>query len=363
MVGLVSIVFVGLFLMSFLKMDAISVENYIDSLMNGENPFVNIMGRIFFTVPLFLKALGNNSIIYLLLFILANVVPVAILLLLGNKLYLRGVYLNFSNGRAGRKEHKNQKVTYKKNGASKAYFIKECKLLYRTPAYRKYCVVVNIIWPLIVVALFVLPATKGFMDTITRLFTKGYVATDIITLLMVIMLSFFATAMNSIASTSFTREGAHFSFIKHIPLDYKLQISLKAAVSIVYSGITTVISVIILCIFMKCTLLNSLYFILIGILSVIICTYIGIMLDSAHPKLNWEDEYGALRGNLNAFFNMAIAIVIAFALCLLGFVLFRYTLLDKDMIYIIFLAVFIPVSWYIIRMATKYAVRSISNDL
>jgi ABC-2 type transport system permease protein len=241
--------------------------------------------------------------------------------------------------------------------------MKECRILYRTPAYRKYCVVVNFIWPLIVVALFVLPATKGFMDTLTKLFTKGYVATDIIALLIVIMLSFFATAMNSIASTSFTREGAHFSFIKHVPLEYKLQIRLKAAVSILYSGITTIISVIILCIFMKCSLLTSIYFAIIGMLSVIICTYIGIMLDSAHPKLNWEDEYGALRGNLNAFFNMAIAIVIAFVLCLLGFILFRYTSLDRDMIYIVFLAVFIPVSWYIIRAATEYAVKSISNDL
>jgi ABC-2 type transport system permease protein len=363
MVGLVSVVFVGLFLVSFLKMDSISIENYIDSLMSGKNMFINIMGKIFFTVPLFLKALGSNSILYLLMFILANAVSIAILLLLGNKLYLKGVYLNSSSGKAGKGEKKHQQITYKKNDVSKAYFMKECRILYRTPAYRKYCVVVNFIWPLIVVALFVLPATKGFMDTLTKLFTKGYVATDIIALLIVIMLSFFATAMNSIASTSFTREGAHFSFIKHVPLEYKLQIRLKAAVSILYSGITTIISVIILCIFMKCSLLTSIYFAIIGMLSVIICTYIGIMLDSAHPKLNWEDEYGALRGNLNAFFNMAIAIVIAFVLCLLGFILFRYTSLDRDMIYIVFLAVFIPVSWYIIRAATEYAVKSISNDL
>ena len=87
------------------------------------------------------------------------------------------------------------------------------------------------------------------------------------------------------------------------------------------------------------------------------------MLDAAHPELDWEDEYGALRGNLNAFYNMAIAILIALVLCVVGFVLFQYTRLHSDMIFLIYLVVLIFVTFRIRKWAIKFANKSISNDL
>ncbi len=363
MVGLVSLVFAGLFVLSFVQLDSISVNSYIDSMMAGNNIFIEVMGKIFFTVPLFLKALSSNSIVYLGLFILINVVMIAVLLLLGNALYLKGVFLVSSNGRMGSRRKLREEIRYEKVSPFKAYFIKECKLLYRTPAYRKYCVVVNFIWPILVVALFFMPATKSFMDSFKQVFTKGFVLSDVIVLIMVIAISFFATAMNSIAATSFTREGAHFSFIKHVPYEYKKQIGVKALVSIVYSGITVAISVIMICIFMKCSLLTSIYFVVIGMMSVVICTYIGIMLDATHPRLDWEDEYGALRGNLNAFFNMAIAILIAMFLCIVGWILFRYTRFSTRLIFAIYLIVIGFACYRISKTSVKYTIRNLQKEL
>ena len=139
------------------------------------------------------------------------------------------------------------------------------------------------------------------MTSFEKLLSKGFVASDLIVLLLVLIISFFATAMNSIASTSFTREGDHFSFIKYAPVSYRTQIGIKAGVSLVYSGITVAVTIIVLCICMHINVPSVIYFIVIGFLSVVCCTYIGLWLDATHPKLNWEDEYGALRGNLNAF--------------------------------------------------------------
>jgi ABC-2 type transport system permease protein len=74
MTGLVTVIFLGLFLLSFIQMDSININNYIDGLMNHNNMFTAIMGKIFFTVPVFLKALETNNIAYSLLFILLNAV-------------------------------------------------------------------------------------------------------------------------------------------------------------------------------------------------------------------------------------------------------------------------------------------------
>lgn len=43
MVGLAILVFAGLFVWSFAQMDSVNINNYIDSLKNGDNIFINII--------------------------------------------------------------------------------------------------------------------------------------------------------------------------------------------------------------------------------------------------------------------------------------------------------------------------------
>ena len=273
----------------------------------------------------------------MLLFVLVNAGCVALLFFLGNLLYLRGVYLVSSTGRSGRRQ---KEVVGLQDFAIKtpfrSYMAKEIKTLVRTPAYRKYCVVVNLIWPILVVALFNIPATADSIRAFRDTFGRGLFLADMVMLVAVIALAFFATAMNSIASTAFTREGSHISFIKHIPMSYDLQIRAKVWVSMLFSGVTIAVTTVILCIYMECSVIDSVYYVVLGILGSGICTYTGVLLDSTHPKLDWEDEYGALRGNLNAFFNMAIAIVIAIVLCVAGYLVFKFTMIPSYAVYIIF---------------------------
>ena len=364
MVGLAMVVFAGLFIWSFAQMDSVNINNYIDSLKNGDNIFINIMNKVFFTVPLFLRALQGDSIIYMLLFVLANVVCIALLLFLGNVLYLRGVYLVSSTGRSGRRRREKDKLeSFAIKTQFKAYFDKEIKTLVRTPAYRKYCVVVNIIWPILVVALFKIPATADSIRGFRATFEKGFFLSDVLVLIAVTAIAFFATAMNSIASTAFTREGSHISFIKHIPMAYRTQIRVKVWISLVFSGVTVAISTVILGIYMDCSFIDSVYYVIIGFLCVAICTYTGILLDSTHPKIDWEDEYGALRGNLNAFFNMAIAIAAAIVFCGAGYLLFRFTRIPSIAVYILYLMI-LGAMLIILRIYTmKMSERNIDTDV
>lgn len=364
MVGLFTLVFAGLFLWSFAQMDSINITNYIDTLKNGDNIFINIMNSVFFTVPVFLKALRDGSLGYMLLFILINAACIIILLLLGNSLYLKGVHLVSSTGGRTIKKHRGTgRDCYAVKTPFRSYFDKEVWTLTRTPAYRKYCVVVNVIWPILVAALFRLPMTADAIQSFKVLFGRRYFLADVIVLMAVIVIAFFATAMNSIAATSFTREGKHISFVKHIPVDYRMQIRVKVWVSMVFSGVTVVISTIVLCVLMDCSILDSVYYVALGIISTGICTYTGILLDSVHPKLDWEDEYGALRGNLNAFFNMAIAIVIAIVLCIAGYVFFKFTRFPSYAVYIVYFMVLGAVLIILRRDTMIMGARNIDTDV
>ena len=42
-------------------------------------------------------------------------------------------------------------------------------------------------------------------------------------------------------------------------------------------------------------------------------------------RLRWDDEYSALRGNLNSFFNMAVIMVLAIFVCGIAFLTFELT--------------------------------------
>jgi ABC-2 type transport system permease protein len=47
-------------------------------------------------------------------------------------------------------------------------------------------------------------------------------------------------------------------------------------------------------------------------------------MDSSAPYTEWSDEYSALRGNLNSFFNMAVAMLIALFLCAIAFLSYEF---------------------------------------
>ena len=143
---------------------------------------------------------------------------------------------------------------------------------------------------------------------------------------------------------------------------YRTQVRVKVWISILFSGITIIISTVILSIYMDCSFVDSVYYIVIGVLCVGICTYTGVLLDSTHPKIDWEDEYGALRGNLNAFFNMAIAIVIAIVFCAAGYLLFRFTWIPSIAVYIIYLMILGAMLILMRRYTMKMSENNIDTD-
>ena len=55
----------------------------------------------------------------------------------------------------------------------------------------------------------------------------------------------------------------------------------------------------------------------------IISIVVGMGMDSNSPYTDWGDEYSALRGNLNVFFNMAVMMLIAFGVILVGLLMYE----------------------------------------
>lgn len=321
---IILLLFVALFLLSFQDMGGITVENYVNSLANNSNLFVTVLNKIFYAVPFLIYSLENNSIFALLLYIIASLLSVAVLLFLGKFLYQPGLYTAAALGSAKKKALDIDRYIVKRSHFH-ACLQKEFLVLKRTKAYSVNCLFINLLWPIAILIFLYTGRNKETLPRLITLYQSGNEKAALFLTLGVVAVTFLATAMNSLASTAFTREGAHLSLIKYIPVQYRIQLYAKAAVSVFITFPAILFCIIILCIVMQIPPLYWLYYSLISLAVIVLTTVIGLVLDSTHPHDSWDDEYSALRGNLNSFFDMALVMVISVLIITVSLLAYEFT--------------------------------------
>ncbi|MEE0929859.1 MAG: hypothetical protein UIM53_02530 [Acutalibacteraceae bacterium] len=305
------IFFVLIFVISLLQLEDITAETFIYSLVDGSNMFMVIMQYVFFTVPILCLAISGQNILLFLLFLAVHIAMVVVLYFLASKLYIGGVTAVMSAGK--RQSHSTVKSS-KQHGAFTANLYRELKTLLRTPTYIINCIIPNVILPLIGLII-IFTGSGGEVSKIVN----GLNNPDVLVLFSVIVASCLITAMSGLSSSSFTREGNHADLLKYIPVPYKTQVNVKVVIAVVFSLPAALLGVLLVCISIGCNALLTLACLAGCLMAVMITIYTGVLFDAMHPKLVWEDELSALRGNMSTFLHMAVAIVIGVVLAVLYF--------------------------------------------
>ena len=296
----------------------------IKAMSASDNAVLAVMNCIFPHIQFLINSMELSSIWQILIYLLINAAAIAVFMLLAQVLYFPGV-IGVGQGGASHREGKNVISKMRKHSPSLTYLKKEFSVLFRTPAYFTNCVMINLIWPAFLYLIVVMQGKTNFLESFIYGIHSGNEETVLLFMLGITAASVLVTAVNCIASSAITREGKHFAFIKYIPLSYITQINIKALVSIIISGTGMLIYVIAACIWLNTGIKFTIFCCLLSIFSVSFATYFGIYMDSVNPKLIWDDELNALRGNYNIFFNMAMAIVIEAVICAGSYLLFRFT--------------------------------------
>ncbi len=335
---IILLLFIALFLLSFRDMGGITVENYVNSLADNSNLFVTVLNKVFYAVPVLLYALEYNSLPALLLYMAASLFSVVVLLFLGKYLYQPGLYTAAALGSA-KKTSANIDRYIVKRSHFRACLQKEWLVLTRTKAYSVNCVLINLLWPLAMLIFLYTGRNKETLPHLIALYQSGNEKLALFLALGVVAVTFLATAMNSLASTAFTREGAHLSLIKYIPVRYRTQLYAKAAVSVFITFPAMLFCIIIMGAVMRITPLYYLYYSLLSLAVIILTTVIGLVLDSTHPHDTWDDEYSALRGNLNSFFDMALVMVISILIITVSLLAYEFTPMGLTAFHILLAAI------------------------
>ena len=316
------VAFALMFLLSFRSYGSISIANYLDSLVVSKNTFIAICNVLFPTNFLTTLSIRNHNILPLL----GSVAIIAALyflsVLVAHLTYRKGLFAAavITNKKASRKVNS----AYSSRKVFTSLVIKEIKVLMRTMTYRMNCVYANLLWPIAaVIFIFEAPRFEFFKKFAYDLRT-GDPASKVILFAVMIAISFIASGLNSIASTSFTREGVHIDMLKYLPADLNKQIRAKVLIAILFTFVPVAVSIVPVAIRLEVLPMLPLY-ILVSFVCILIATMIGVLMDSISPYTAWSDELSALRGNLNCFFNLAAEMLAALLIGGISYGLFLLT--------------------------------------
>ncbi|MBR2524402.1 MAG: hypothetical protein IKE53_08210 [Clostridiales bacterium] len=311
---LMFIIFAFIFLMSFRGEGGMNIERYVDMLVAGTNSFNDLCDVLFMTTPMIIDSMSSHKILPLILAVLITAAFYGFMILICRLCYNDGLYTAACLG-AGRNAAKTSGFTARTSSPFAAFFRKEMRVLMRTMSYRTNCVYANLIWPVLSIVFFALSRNNVNILRFISLYRGGQAQSRVLIVIVVCAMSFIAAGLNSIASTSFTREGAHIDMIRYLPIPLDRIVYAKSLTAILFSYIPLAISVIFASYSLGAEFMTSLYYLFISLLSVIVATIIGVCMDSISPYTVWSDESVALRGNMNCFFNLAAGMLLAALIC------------------------------------------------
>ncbi len=351
---IVIVLLVGIALLGNLQ--NFNFDSYVESFVNGDRGFLNVMRIIFPHINLFMETITTGSFSALLLYILVNVIYVVVFLGLAQALYFKGVVGLNTGDTASKKGNSIEDI--KVESPMKAYFKKEIFVLFRTTAYFLNCILINFIWPLLVYVIYKIRFYDVSLDELRNLASNCNSNLLLMILLFVVSISILLPAVNSIAASSFSREGKNFDFMKSIPFDYDEQVFVKSLVSISIAFLGINIFAVIFYIMIGLPLTVILIFVLISLLCIFFISELGILIDSINPKLVWDDELNALRENSNNFIVMGITLLVFGIFIAVGYFINKAGV-GIDVIFTIMFSVLFILNIIILMCNNKFTIKNI----
>lgn len=259
----------------------------------------------------------------------------------------------------------------------KALYIRDVRTVFREPTFFTNGPLMVFLFPIIIVISMAMGVINSSSGDLTSLIMKIRITVSEMSLdeyndlkyyitLIISGLAYFSGNLSSIASSSFSREGKSLYDLKAMPIENRTiaKVKLFHALTYVFIGwgtislILAIINVVIGFPFSAGALIGMVLYALIMLLPIsILIIFIDMFIDTAKPKLQWENPIAAFKQNMNSL----AAIFIAFAILFIVIVLFVFLLPKKETAFIIVAVIFTVISAPIGSLYFKYAEKRITN--
>ncbi len=344
------------------KLSSFNFEAYLETFAAGDHTFLKIMRYVFPPIYFFAKGLNEGSILYMLLSAVISLLYFGVMIIAAKYLYYDSVVGITSKDTDSKKRSNNLIKNFKVKDPAVHYFWKDIKILFRSPTFLINSVLLIFIWPIFIYLIFRIALPSYTIEFMREAIINQDQTFNIRILLFVIGIPIIITSFNSLASSAFSREGKNFHFIKYIPLKYGLQWRLKYLVSFILSFIGVCMYAIPFFIIIHVPILTMLLYLLIIILGISFVSLIGLLIDSAFPKLIWDDEADSLRENYNTFIAMGYSLLLFTILCGGGYYLIDHKSITNNQFTIVTLVILIIGNLLLYLIGRKKISRNIRNQ-
>ena len=332
---------------------SLSQEKLLAMLTEGNNSLLAIFKFMFPNLPFAIQSLVDGSWLSFILFLVITALVVVVFLCISKIVYFIGI-IGVNETAAGRKQlnlKAYQKETSTK-GALMSYFLKEMRLMIRTPIYLLNNIATAFILPIIFMVS-IGSSVSGEEEFSAFIKSIDWTNPDLLLIVSFagLALGLMMSTLNLITPTALSREGSNIFFMKYIPMSYVKQIQAKIMSGLVVSFFGILFSLVAAVFLLKMHPIVIILILVMSIQGMIFMNYLGMIVDLIRPKLVWEQVAAAVKQNLNAAFTM----IPAFALSFLPFLLMRYLPNNWFTVIAIFI-LFSFVNWMLIRLTTRMSI-------
>ena len=330
----------------------------IQMLNNGNNSLLGIMRVAFPNVPFAINALVNLNMIDFVIYLVITAIILFLFVLVSKFIYFRGV-IGVNETSASRKNlnlKAYNKITSSK-GSIFSYFIKEMKLMIRTPIYLLNNISTVFLIPIILIV--TMMSGAGADDELIVLVQSIDWSSGSILLIVTFagfVIGIMMSTMNLITTTALSREGTNIYFMKLIPMSYVKQIQAKILSGVVISFLGILFMLIPAWLYLKIQFHLVFFAFIASLLGMIFMNYLGMVVDLIHPKLVWEQETAAVKNNINSVFTMLPSFAVSFGI----FFLIPYIPNTVGTV-IVFLALLVVLDVWIVQYTHKLSIKKLHD--
>jgi ABC-2 type transport system permease protein len=283
----------------------VSVQN-IAAFLSSPNSLLNRLGAYFppsiWATRAIAGGFSGEGFIHLFIFLGASLLLLGSMIILSERLFYKGaIGLVESPGR--KRMLTNEELSrYVSSGrhAVAAIFIREWRLMNRTPVFLLNGVLMGIILP--VFFMLVARLNSGSMGlSLEQLVTSE---NSLIIILLMALFMVACSRINGISSSTFSREGQQFWISRIIPVAPQEQIAAKFLhsylIGMLGAGAALVVAVVVL----HPGIVDLVIALALALVVCILLTALGMMIDLARPLLDWTNPQKAIKQNLNVLLAM-----------------------------------------------------------
>ncbi len=324
-------------------------------------PIVPLTDILFPQIGMLTGYMATGSVWEVVKFLALNIGLLIVLFVVSELFYMNSV-TSISGDEYKKVKRTDIARNIKCNTVKRALFLKETHMLLRTQAFFTNCVAVTFVWPVFALLVAKIINVDMTRQHLVQIFSGSKMYMSFVFIFFV-SIAIIMSSMNSLGSNAFSREGQGIFFMKYIPVNYKVQWNVKAAVGILISVLGTVPFMLVFGIYIQMNMVQILLCVMLQVAACIFVTYLGMILDAVNPKLVWDDALASLRENYNTFFCMAISMVVAIVCGFIFYFVCKGTQISVTCLAVLQLLVFVAMDVWLYRHSMKAGIENLKAVL